>query len=209
MPKHDHLHSLPIVVRYQEDVWKAINYAATAHEQQTRKLSGEHYIVHPFSVLELVRRAGSDIATQQAAVLHDTVEDTTVTLEDLQQEFGDRIARIVWGVTKDDSIKDWRECNEAYLIRLSDEAPEESVEVALADKVHNLTNMIINFNELGDDMWQFFAAQSEGQLWWYTSVLAIGRQRVPEYQQNEQLAELVETFRTKVMGRTARQDEDI
>ena len=206
MPKHDHLRSLPIVEHYPSDVWDAINYAATAHEQQIRKISGNHYIVHPFGVLEIARQVTSDIATQQAAVLHDTVEDTTVTLEDLKQEFGDEVALIVWGVTKDGTITDWRECNEAYLVRLADEAPEKSVTVALADKIHNLTDMIENFDEYGDGMWQHFAAQSGDQLWWYSSVLAIGVARTPDCPLVARLSDLIELFRAKVMGRTARQD---
>ena len=205
MPKHDHLRSLPIVEHYPSDVWDAINYAATAHEQQIRKISGNHYIVHPFGVLEIVRQVTSDFATQQAAVLHDTVEDTTVTLEDLEREFGKEVARIVWGVTKDDTITDWRECNQAYLARLANEAPEKSVVVALADKIHNITDQIENFIRYGEDMWLNFAAQPDDQLWWFSSVLAIGVERTPDSPLVGQLADLIELFRTKVMGRTAMQ----
>ena len=201
MSKHNHLRSLPIVERYPAGVWSAMNYAAKAHEQQIRKMSGNHYIEHPFGVLEIVRDVSDDIATQQAAVLHDTVEDTSVTYDDLCDTFGVEVGFIVWGVTKDDTITDWRECNEAYLARLSGKASEKSVVVALADKIHNITDMIDNFARYGDAMWLNFAAQPDDQLWWYSSVLAIGQQRTPECPLVDQLAKLVELFRTEVVAK--------
>lgn len=203
MTSHEHLQSLPVVERYPADVWRAVNYAATAHETQIRKMTGNHYIEHPFGVLNIVRTVTDDISTQQAAVLHDTVEDTWVTFSDLDEVFGEDVSRIVWGVTKDDSIEDWHECNEAYLVRLGADAPEASVVVALADKIHNLTDMLANFETHGHDMWQYFAAQPNDQLWWYSSVLAIGRARCPDCPLNDRLAGLVNDFRTRVLGLAA------
>jgi len=143
--QHDHLRELPITERYPDEVWRAANYAAKAHETQTRKLSGNHFIEHPFEVLELVRGVTDDIPTLQAAILHDTVEDTWVTFEELQRNFGDRTTLIVWGVTKDDTIKNKAEQKQTYLYILRFEAPDESVIVALADKIHNLTDLIENY----------------------------------------------------------------
>lgn len=203
MPKHDHLHSLPIVDLYPEEVWAAMNYAARAHEKQRRKLSGNHYIEHPFGVLELVREVTADVATQQAAILHDTVEDTDVTLDDLRRDFGDETATIVWGVTKDDSIEGWRPRNEAYLERLANQAPDGSVIVALADKIHNITDMIDSFIEQGDDMWANFSANPVDQLWWYSSVLEIGRARLPDCPLVAALEERIAVFRRIVLGRQA------
>lgn len=203
MSNHEHLESLPIVERYPAEVWRAVNYAAKAHETQIRKLSGNHYIEHPFGVLNIVRGVTSDLATQQAAVLHDTVEDTWVTHSDLSEAFNEDVAQIVWGVTKDDTIDGWRACNEAYLVRLAGEAPEGSVLVALADKIHNLTDMIESFETYGASMWQHFAAEPSDQLWWYRSVLAIGQQRCPNNPLVAQLEYLVNDFRTRVLGAAA------
>ena len=205
MPKHDHLRTLPITERYPEEVWRAVNFAARAHEKQIRKMSGNHYIEHPFGVLELVRTVTDDIPTQQAAVLHDTVEDTYVTLDDLERGFGAKTARIVWGVTKDETIPSWRERNEAYLHRLENEAPDESSIVALGDKIHNITDMTENYLLLGDGMWQKFAAKPDDQLWWYRSVLEVAERRTPECPLIPQLETRIELFRTQVVGRYARQ----
>jgi len=201
--KHDHLSELPITERYPDGVWRAANYAATAHETQIRKLSGNHFIEHPFEVLELVRGVTDDIPTQQAAILHDTVEDTTVSFEDLRREFGDEVALIVWGVTKDDTIKDKREQKSAYLHRLRFEAPEASVTVALADKLHNLTDLVENHALIGDEMWRHFSSPPERQLEWFRAVLEIGKARAPDSLLLVALESQIEAFRTAVLGASA------
>lgn len=204
MPKHDHLHTLPITERYPEEVWAAINFAATAHETQVRKMSGNHYIVHPFGVLEIVRTITDDPEVQMAAVLHDTVEDTEVSLADIGKEFSPRTAFLVRGVTKDDTIEDWRERNQAYLEFLAGEAEDGSVLIALADKIHNISDMIESFGLYGEAMWAKFSAKGNDQLWWYNSVLAIGKERLPGCPLNSQLEQLIEIFRARVVGSQAR-----
>ena len=203
MAQHDHLRELPITERYPEDVWRAANYAATAHETQIRKLSGNHFIEHPFAVLELVKGVTDDIPTLQAAILHDTVEDTWVTFEDLQRDFGNQTALIVWGVTKDDSIRNKAEQKLAYLHRLRFEAPEASVVVALADKQHNITDQIENHARLGDQMWTHFSLPPQGQIDWFRAVLEIGKERTPDCPLVADLEAQIEVFRTSVLGASA------
>lgn len=203
MGKHDHLSKLPITERYPEEVWRAVNYAATAHQEQIRKLSGRHFIEHPFGVLELVKGVANDVATQQAAILHDTVEDTWVTFEDLREQFGDEVALIVWGVTKDDTIKDKFERKRAYLDRLQYQAPDESVLIAVADKLHNLTDQIENYMKLGDTMWSHFSSLPKEQLEWFRAVLNIGRARIPNCPLLDELEAKIESFSTLMLGAAA------
>ncbi len=80
-------------------IHKAYAFAAQAHEGQRRK-SGEPYFVHPASVAFLVADLRLDVPSVCAALLHDVVEDTEVTLEQIEQEFGEEVARLVDGVTK-------------------------------------------------------------------------------------------------------------
>lgn len=200
MGKHDHLSKLPITERYPEEVWRAANYAATAHQEQIRKLSGRHFIEHPFGVLELVKGVANDIATQQAAILHDTVEDTWVTFEDLREQFGDEVALIVWGVTKDDTIEDKFERKRAYLERLQHQAPDESVLIAVADKLHNLTDQIENYMKLGDKMWSHFSSPPKEQLEWFRAVLDIGRARIPGCPLLDELEVKIESFSVIILG---------
>lgn len=206
MVQHDHLRGLLITERYPNEVCRAVNYAAAAHEKQIRKLSGNHFIEHPFEVLELVRGVTDDIPTLQAAILHDTVEDTKVTFKDLQRDFGDRTALIVWGVTKDDAIAGKTEQKLAYLHRLMFEAPDASVIVALADKLHNLTDLIENYALLGDEIWSHFSTSPKGQIEWFRAVLEIGKERVPNCPLIAELEAKIESFRGIVLGVSACRD---
>ena len=75
---------------------KAIQFATKAHEGQTRKYTGEPYIVHPLSVMEIVKTVDHTEEMLMAAVLHDTVEDTDVTLQDIDREFGPVVACLLY-----------------------------------------------------------------------------------------------------------------
>lgn len=202
MSNHDHLRSVPTTTDYEPELWEAIQYASTVHAGEWRKLTGDQFIVHPIGVMELLP-PGTDVATKQAAVLHDTVECTDTTIEDLRRMFGQVPAHIVWGVTKDYRIADRTGRKHAYLHRLRHEALPESVEVSLADKLHNVSDLVRNYEQFGDEMFAYFKTPSDEQLWWNEQVLAIGRDRLPGYPLNDQLEEQVYLYRTGVMGHTA------
>jgi len=80
-------------------VERAARYAIAAHGADRRK-SGEPYVIHPIAVAEILARIQLDSETIAGALLHDVVEDTEVTLEQIEEEFGQRIARLVDGVSK-------------------------------------------------------------------------------------------------------------
>ena len=80
-------------------IMKAYEYADTNHKDQVRK-SGEKYIIHPLHVAYILADMGLDDSTICAALLHDVVEDTTATENDIKTKFGDEIAEMVDGVTK-------------------------------------------------------------------------------------------------------------
>jgi GTP pyrophosphokinase len=89
-----------------KDIERAYAFAEEHHRGQLRK-SGEAFINHPLAVATIVADLGLDPTTLEAALLHDTVEDTDVTLEELEREFSPQVARIVDGLTKLDSLT-WR-----------------------------------------------------------------------------------------------------
>jgi len=119
----------------------AFELALKAHEGQTRK-SGEPYIRHPVAVATIVARQGLDDVTVAGALLHDSVEDTDVSLEDLRERFGSDLANIVDGVTKLERVRyDTKEQQQAASIRKMIVAIAQDLRVLiikLADRLHNL-----------------------------------------------------------------------
>lgn len=97
-------HLLDTIHSYQpdapcDDVKKAFNLAEEAHKEQ-RRASGEPYIIHPLAVAQILADMKIDTKTITASLLHDVVEDTSYTLEDLKKLFGKEVAFLVDGVTK-------------------------------------------------------------------------------------------------------------
>jgi GTP diphosphokinase / guanosine-3',5'-bis(diphosphate) 3'-diphosphatase len=125
-------------------ITKAFELAAQAHQQQYRK-SGEKYINHPLAVAQIVADIGLDDITVAAALLHDAVEDTDITLADLERDFGADLAAIVDGVTKLDRIRfDSREEQQAATMRKMLVAMAKDLRVLiikLADRLHNMRTL--------------------------------------------------------------------
>ena len=89
----------------QPETLKALELSLTAHDGQTRK-SGEPYIIHPILVAAITAKVSNDETMVQAALLHDVVEDTTFSIEELEEIFGDDVAHMVEGLTKIVEIRD-------------------------------------------------------------------------------------------------------
>ncbi|HAF67232.1 MAG TPA: (p)ppGpp synthetase [Clostridiales bacterium UBA9857] len=128
----------------KELVQRAYVFAAKAHEGQYR-LSGEEYIHHPVAVARILSELEGDADTLAAALLHDVVEDTDVTLEEIRQEFGPEIARLVDGVTKLSRIQFHSRVEEQVSnLRKMFLAMAEDwrvVVIRLADRLHNLRTL--------------------------------------------------------------------
>ncbi|MFZ9158452.1 MAG: RelA/SpoT family protein, partial [Ilumatobacteraceae bacterium] len=120
---------------------RAFEVARLAHSQQTRK-SGEGYINHPIAVAKIVADIGLDETTVAAALLHDAVEDTEITVADVEREFGSEVAAIVDGVTKLERIQfDSKEAQQAATMRKMLVAMAKDLRVLiikLADRLHNM-----------------------------------------------------------------------
>ena len=134
---------------YSERKQKAIDFATKAHEGQIRK-SGDAYIVHPLAVMKIVEDWGMDEDTCLAAVLHDVVEDTPVTLADVKREFGEQVAFLVDGVTKVSSVRSGMRDLDTYLPETKDNLLRLLIAVGsdvrvliikLADRLHNLRTL--------------------------------------------------------------------
>jgi guanosine-3',5'-bis(diphosphate) 3'-pyrophosphohydrolase len=128
---------------------KAFATAETAHAGQLRK-SGDPYITHPVAVAEILAELGLDIPTIAAALLHDTVEDTPYSLEDVKRDFGDEVAGLVDGVTKLDKLS-YGPNAEAETVRKMVVAMSRDIRVLvikLCDRLHNART------------WQFVSIES-------------------------------------------------
>jgi GTP pyrophosphokinase len=119
----------------------AYEIARDAHREQVRR-SGEPYITHPVGVALVIADLGLDDVTIAAALLHDAVEDTTVTTADIERELGDDVAHIVDGVTKLDRLQfDSKEAQQAATLRKMLVAMAKDIRVLLiklADRLHNM-----------------------------------------------------------------------
>ena len=120
------------------DLERAFNAADKAHSGQLRK-SGEPYITHPVAVAHILIDLGMDLPTVMAALLHDTVEDTSYSIEYINGEFGDEVAALVDGVTKLDKLT-YGPTAEAETLRKMVVAMSRDIRVLvikLADRLHN------------------------------------------------------------------------
>src|SRR6187551_1290263 len=122
----------------------AFEIAADAHKSMRRK-SGEPYILHPLAVAKIcVEEIGLGIRSTICALLHDTVEDTDISLEDIQREFGSEIAKIVDGLTKISNVLDTNTSQQAenfkkILLTLTDDP--RVILIKLADRLHNMRTL--------------------------------------------------------------------
>lgn len=135
-----------------ELIQRAFTVAEKHHEGQKRK-SGDPYITHPVAVTTILAELGMTGPTLAAALLHDTVEDTDYTLEELRAEFGDEIAALVDGVTKLDKVE-FGESAQAETVRKMVIAMAQDIRVLvikLADRLHNART------------WRFVSAESSGK----------------------------------------------
>ncbi|GAB4094187.1 RelA/SpoT family protein [Flaviaesturariibacter terrae] len=123
---------------------QAFEMAAEAHKTMRRK-SGEPYILHPLAVARIcVEEIGLGVRSTICSLLHDTVEDTDITLEDVQREFGSEIARIVDGLTKISTVVDVNASQQAenfrkILLTLTDDP--RVIIIKLADRLHNMRTL--------------------------------------------------------------------
>ena len=128
----------------EEMVRRAFEIAVDAHKTMRRK-SGEPYIIHPIAVAMIcVEEIGLGVRSTICALLHDTVEDTDVTIEDVEREFGSEIARIVDGLTKISNVMDTNTSQQAenfkkILLTLTDDP--RVILIKLADRLHNMRTL--------------------------------------------------------------------
>ncbi len=150
-------------------VEKAMVLALKAHEGQFRKEAPVSYIVHPVRVAILLARYGFSDEVVAGGLVHDVVEDTSFSLDDIKNELGEKVAALVAPVTHDNTLS-WDEKKKAYIesVRM---ASEEAKAISTADKIANAESLISAHAREGSAVWGYFNAGREKKLWFEKAVL--------------------------------------
>lgn len=192
------------MINYTARLDNAVRKAAMAHEKQGqhRKGSDVPYIIHPFGVMIIASNVTDDEDVLIACLMHDVLEDVDGSIyseDQMREDFGDRVLAIVKDVTKDDSKTNWRERSLAYLYHLEHDASDQAVIVSAADKVHNLLSILVDYDSVGEKLWERFSTKSAAdQLWWYESILKVIKKRGAPTELSDKLAEQVNILKTKL-----------
>ena len=155
---------------------QAIIYAANAHVGRLRKGTDMPYIVHPMETMMITARLTNDINTVAAAALHDVVEDTEYTYQDIKMAFGEMVADLVAEESEDkregqDKTLTWRVRKEETITSTRNKSMEAK-KIMLADKLSNLRASRRDYKVTGIKMWDKFNMKDPAQQkWYYTSVL--------------------------------------
>ena len=168
---------------------RAIVFALRAHAGTERRGKGFPYIVHPLEAVTIVATMTSDQELLAAAALHDTVEDTDVTIDQIRAEFGDRIASLV-AADSDIPVQDmnaedsWYVRKQAAIDRIAASSHDAKI-VAMGDKLSNMRAIARDYVMQGDALWNLFRVNNRKDHEWHYRGLA------------EALRELQDTFAYK------------
>ena len=146
----------------------AIAYAVEKHRNGLRKGTKMPYIVHPLEVMHNLMLMEADKNLMAAGVLHDTVEDTDATLEEIAAKFGDDVAALVSSHTEKDKSLSWKTRKEIALEHLKHANKREQM-LVLADKLSNMRAIARDYAALKNKLWDRFNRGKESQAWYYRS----------------------------------------
>ena len=178
---------------------KAVVFATRAHSGTERRGKAYPYIIHPMEAVTIVASFTNDPEMLAAALLHDTVEDTGVTIDQIRKEFGDRVADLVQHETA--PLPDgtpWRIGKEAQIAQLAN-APYDSKVVAMGDKLSNMRTLASDYKAMGDQLWKrFHAPNGKDDIAWYYQSLAKALSELSETAAYKEFVDLLdEVFTSK------------
>lgn len=148
----------------------ATRIAIKAHWDQKRKSDGFPYIAHPFAVALMLQKHGFRDEVVAAGVLHDVIEDTTVTAKELEGLVGAEITTMVRALSEDKS-KPWEDRKREYIAQVA-AASDEVKAISTADKISNLHDTLDNFRAEGPAFWEKFTRGLKDQRWYYSTFVA-------------------------------------
>lgn len=155
---------------------EAIIYATILHQGKVRKLADTPYILHPLEVAQILSTMTDDQELITAGILHDVVEDTDGTLEEIEKRFGKRVAYLVGSESEnkypgEDPTETWVKRKEESIVELK-KCKDIDVEMLwLADKLSNIRSLAGLYSEKGEELWTYLRMQDPmKQCWYYRSI---------------------------------------
>ncbi|MBR3251276.1 MAG: bifunctional (p)ppGpp synthetase/guanosine-3',5'-bis(diphosphate) 3'-pyrophosphohydrolase [Erysipelotrichaceae bacterium] len=178
---------------------EAIKFASLAHMGMRRKGNDQPYIFHPLEVMSLVSLMTLDEEILCAAILHDTVEDTDVSIEDIKENFGERVASLVGYESEDkrgnvNKSATWKKRKEETIERISSLDDEGAKMVCLADKVSNLRSIHLGLLDKGEEFWQSFNQKDPKEHCWYYTKLKEALVSLKDYAVYKEFCFLIDTI---------------
>ncbi len=167
----------------------ALTLAVDAHAGQIRKHNGTPYIVHPIMVARIVEAAGYTEDVVSAALLHDVLEDTTVTAETIETVTGTEVLHMVQALSEEKGME-WR-ARKALYIETVVAAGESVWAISVSDKIHNAESLLAFHAEVGNQAWSVFNKGKADKIWFEETLLA-ALQKVWQHPLLEQYAALVQ-----------------
>jgi len=169
-------------------VSQALLFATEHHQYQHRKGTKIPYMAHLLNVCKLLAERDCSDEVLAAALLHDVVEDTDVTMEEVEEKFGAAVGDMVRGATELDKLEkeaiqkesSWQERKEHTIYFLEHEATTDQLLVSAADKLDNLRSIAYDHAKIGEALWKRFNASKEQQGWYYGSIASIIRNKGKE-----------------------------
>lgn len=154
-----------------ETIERAYQFAALAHNGQIRKGTKIPYITHPVEVSVIAFELSDDVNVVVGAILHDVVEDTDYTIDDIEGMFGSEIARLVHYESEDKRRdlppeQSWKMRKQEFLEHLAT-APASAKAITLADKLSNMRAIAKDFDSIGDTIWERFNQKNKVEHEWY------------------------------------------
>ena len=162
-----------------ELISEAIAFAAKAHDGMRRKKGESPYILHPMEAAVIVGSMTDDQSLIAAAALHDVVEDTGISIEEIEEKFGKRVRELVESETEDKRAElppsdTWRIRKEESLAVLKNAEDIAVLMVWLGDKLANMRAIYRDFKIEGNAMWQRFNQKNvDEQAWYYRSIVTL------------------------------------
>ena len=147
---------------------RALFFAAKCHEGQVRKGTSRPYIVHPIETMEILSEMKADQSLLIAGLLHDTLEDTSTTEEEIVKYFGMDVGFLVAAHSEDKS-RSWEERKKTAIQQVREGSVRLKM-LVMADKVSNLRSLYRDQKQIGEKIWERFNAPKEKQSWYYNEM---------------------------------------